>query len=77
MPGDQEIKDRVLDDARPIIEMGIADSDFPEVKPRMVVEWCCRLTLSSITTPGTVKIGDAATLRQYVEDLLDIGSVIR
>jgi AcrR family transcriptional regulator len=73
--------------AEPIIEMGIAfvgphikqaiaDGDFPDVEPRVIVEWCCRLTLSLITTPGTVKIDDEASLRQYVEDLLDIGSVI-
>ncbi|MBP2324305.1 AcrR family transcriptional regulator [Kibdelosporangium banguiense] len=73
--------------AGPIIEMGIAfvgphikqaiaDGDFPDVEPRVVVEWCCRLTLSLITTPGTVRLDDPDLLRRYVEDLLDIGSVI-
>ncbi|MET0235451.1 MAG: TetR/AcrR family transcriptional regulator [Kibdelosporangium sp.] len=73
--------------AEPIIEMGIdlvgpnikqaiADGDLPAVDPRVIVEWCCRLTLSLITTPGTVPIDEPHLLRRYVEDLLDIGSVI-
>lgn len=73
--------------AEPIIEMGIAfvgphikqadaDGEFPDVDARVVVEWCCRLTLSLITTPGTVRIDHPEQLRRYIGDLLDIGSII-
>nr|WP_198151615.1 TetR/AcrR family transcriptional regulator [Kibdelosporangium sp. MJ126-NF4] len=70
--------------AEPVIELGIelfsppvkqsiADGEFPAMDPRVIVEWCCRLILSLITTPGTVRIGDPVALRRYVEDLLEIG----
>ncbi|ALG12597.1 hypothetical protein AOZ06_42210 [Kibdelosporangium phytohabitans] len=57
----------------PHVKQSIADGQFPDVDPRVIVEWCCRLILSLITTPGTVQIGDPVSLRRYVEDLLDIG----
>ncbi|CAM3833767.1 TetR/AcrR family transcriptional regulator [Kibdelosporangium persicum] len=70
--------------SEPVIEMGIglfgphvkqaiADGEFPAVDPRVIVEWCCRLILSLITTPGTIRTDDPAALRRYLEDLLDIG----
>lgn len=71
--------------AGPLIEMGIAfigppmkqaiaDGDAPDVDPRVVVEWCCRLVLSLITTPGT---SDTSDLRRYVGELLDIGVAVK
>ena len=70
--------------AEPVIELGVelfgphvkqsvADGEFPDVDPRVIVEWCCRLSLSLITTPGTTRTTERAALRRYVEDLLDIG----
>ncbi|MFC0108484.1 TetR/AcrR family transcriptional regulator [Kibdelosporangium aridum] len=57
----------------PHVKQAIADGEFPAVDPTVIVEWCCRLILSLITTPGTIRIDDSAALRRYLEDLLDIG----
>ncbi|RSM81224.1 TetR/AcrR family transcriptional regulator [Kibdelosporangium aridum] len=57
----------------PHVKQAIADGEFPTVDPIVIVEWCCRLILSLITTPGTVRIDDSAALRRYLEDLLDVG----
>jgi AcrR family transcriptional regulator len=61
----------------PYIKQAMANGDFPTVDPRIVVEWCGRLVLSLITTPGTVKIDSPELLRQYVGELLDIGLAVR
>lgn len=61
----------------PFIKQAVADGDFPDVDPRVVIEWCGRLVLSLITTPGTVPTGTPDQLRRYVGDLLDIGTAIR
>ncbi|MEV4315432.1 TetR/AcrR family transcriptional regulator [Actinocrispum sp. NPDC049592] len=58
---------------RPYIKQAIANGEFPNVDARVVVEWCGRLVLSLITTPGTVRVDSPALLRRYVGDLLDIG----
>jgi AcrR family transcriptional regulator len=61
----------------PYIKQAIADGDFPDVNPRVIVEWSGRLVLSLITTPGTVKVDEPRLLRRYVADLLDIGLAAR
>jgi AcrR family transcriptional regulator len=61
----------------PYITQAIADGDFPDVNPRVVVEWCTRLVLSLITTPGTIDTSSPEALRAYVGDLLDIGLAAR
>jgi AcrR family transcriptional regulator len=61
----------------PYIKQAVANGDFPDVDPRVVVEWCARLVLSLITTPGTVRIDQPRLLRRYVRDLLDIGLAAR
>lgn len=74
--------------AEPIIEQGvafvepyfkqaIADGTFPDVNPRVLIDWCSRLVLSLITTPGTVNTDSPDALRAYIGDLLDIGLVSR
>jgi AcrR family transcriptional regulator len=57
----------------PFVKQAIANGDFPDVNPRVIVEWCGRLVLSLITTPGTVNTAEPDALRRYVGDLLDIG----
>ncbi|TCO46610.1 TetR/AcrR family transcriptional regulator [Actinocrispum wychmicini] len=57
----------------PYVKQAIADGDFPDVNPRVVIEWCSRLVLSLITTPGTLNTDSPDALRAYVGDLLDIG----
>jgi AcrR family transcriptional regulator len=61
----------------PHIKQAMANGDFPTVDPRVVVEWCGRLVLSLITTPGTVRVDSPDQLRRYVGDLLDIGLAVR
>jgi AcrR family transcriptional regulator len=61
----------------PYIKRAIASGEFPTVDPRVVVEWCGRLVLSLITTPGTIRIDSPGQLRRYVGDLLDIGLAVR
>jgi AcrR family transcriptional regulator len=61
----------------PYIKQAIADGNFPDVNPRVVIEWCGRLVLSLITTPGTVRVDEPRLLRRYVGELLDIGLATR
>jgi AcrR family transcriptional regulator len=57
----------------PFVKQAVADGRFPNVNPRVIIEWSGRLILSLITTPGTVNTDSPEALRQYVADLLDIG----
>jgi AcrR family transcriptional regulator len=60
----------------PLIKQAIADGQFPNVNPRVIIEWTGRLVLSLITTPGTVKTDSPELLRRYIGDLLDIGAAV-
>jgi AcrR family transcriptional regulator len=57
----------------PYIKQAVANGQFPDVNPRVIVEWSGRLVLSLITTPGTIKVDEPDELRRYIADLLDIG----
>jgi hypothetical protein len=57
----------------PHIKRAIAEGDFPEIDPRLLVEWAYRLIVSLILTPSTLPLEGQDALRRFVSGLLDIG----
>lgn len=74
--------------AEPLIEQGVtffaphikhasADGDFPDVDPRLVVEWAYRLIVSLLIAPSTMPSQSWEDIRDFVTGLLDIGGPVR